>query len=229
MMSDPVCPTTCRVLIIEDHPTIAVLLGQYVDGLEGFAFSGRFGTGHEALAHLRLNPADLVIVDLGLPGRGGLEVIADIRAEWPDIKILVFSALSNPLVVSETMRLGVCGFMEKTAPFEQLGDALRNIARGQMVLGPAAGSSLRDIVRFGAMRAQLEARDLVMLRMLRDGQQVKEIAAAVGISIPGAYKAIGRLREMMGAKSITDLALVAANTLTYEPASPASATDGSRE
>jgi DNA-binding CsgD family transcriptional regulator len=68
-----------------------------------------------------------------------------------------------------------------------------------------------------------------MLRMLRDGQQVKEIAAAVGISIPGAYKAIGRLRKMMGAKSITDLALVAANTLTYEPASPASATDGSRE
>jgi len=216
MMSGNLCHTPCRVVIIEDHPTIAVLLGQYVDGLEGFACTGGYGTGQEALAHLRSEPADLVIADLGLPGRGGLEVIADIRAEWPDIKILVFSALSNPLVVSETMRLGVCGFMEKSAPFEQLGDALRNIARGQMVLGPGAGYSLREIVRFGAMRARLEPRDLLMLGMLRDGHQVKEIAAATGLSVPGAYKAIGRLRDLMGAKSITDLALVAANTFAND-------------
>ncbi|MFZ9682504.1 MAG: response regulator [Cephaloticoccus sp.] len=205
-----------KVVIVEDHPTIAVLLGQYINACEGFTLTGWFGNGDEALAHLRVEPADLVIVDLGLPGRGGLEVIADIRAEWPDTKVLVFSALSNPLVVSETMRLGVHGFVEKTAPFEQLGDALRNVMRGQIVLGPEAGMTLREIVRHSSRRSQLDTRDLTMLRMLREGRQVKEIAVEVGISVPGAYKAIGRLRDLLGAKSITDLAVVAVTSLSHD-------------
>ncbi|MCB1106330.1 MAG: response regulator transcription factor [Cephaloticoccus sp.] len=206
-------PST-KIVIVEDHPAIAVLLGNYIESLGGFNVAGIFGRGDDVIDFLQSGSVDLAILDLGLPDRAGLDVITELRTTWPELKIMVYSALLNPFVVSESLRLGVNGFVEKSAPFEQLGDALRNIVRGQVVLGPGAGLNLREIARMGAQNIQLQSRELVMLRMLSEGAHVKEIAEAVGISVPGAYKVISRLREAFGAKSNIDLALMVGSTIT---------------
>lgn len=202
-----------KVIIVEDHPTIAVLLGKFIDQLDEFSVMGEFGSGDAAIAHLQQEPADLVLLDLGLPGRSGLEVIADIRKNWPETKILVFTAQANPMPLLQAVRMGVSGILDKTAPFEQLETALRDVMQGKVVFGSQTSSLLRDVMRRGEWAKTFNTKELSILRLLKNGMQTKEIADEIGMSAPGVYKALERLRAKTGAKSITDLAMTSAHEM----------------
>lgn len=199
-----------RTLIIDDHPAIASLLGEYINGLDGFSVAAVTYSGEKGLEALRQHGVDLIILDLGLPDMNGLEVLAKIQADFPDMKVLIFSALLNPEILRVSMGLGLSGYLEKTAPFEQLGMALQRVKDGQMVLGPEASVLLREVVRGGNSSAPINSRETSIMRMLGAGKQIKEIAGEIGISLPGTYKTINAMRERMGARSIRDLVILSA-------------------
>jgi len=137
-------------------------------------------------------------------------VLAKIQADFPDVKVLIFSGLLNLETLRQAMRLGIAGYLEKTAPFDQLGMALQRVKDGQMVFGPEASVLLREVVRGGNSSAPIRSRETSILRLLAAGKQIKEIATEIGISLPGTYKAINVMRERMGARSIRDLIVVGA-------------------
>jgi len=199
-----------RVLVIDDHPAIATLLGDFISEMDGFRAVAVTYSGEKGLEALRVHGADLVILDLGLPGMNGLEVLAKIQADFPDVKVLIFSGLLNLETLRQAMRLGIAGYLEKTAPFDQLGMALQRVKDGQMVFGPEASVLLREVVRGGNSSAPIRSRETSILRLLAAGKQIKEIATEIGISLPGTYKAINVMRERMGARSIRDLIVVGA-------------------
>jgi DNA-binding NarL/FixJ family response regulator len=211
-MPSKLSSNSIKVIVIEDHPTIAVLLGQYINQLDGFEVLGEYGCGDIAISRMHEEPADLVLVDIGLPGRSGLAIVADIRAKWRETKILIFSAQTNPVTISEALRLGISGFLEKSAPFEQLGAALQDVASGKIVFGSKAGEALRGLVHSRRALGNFAERELSILRLLADGRQVKEIAVEIGMSVPGVYKALERLRTKTGARSITELALLSVDS-----------------
>lgn len=202
-----------KIIIVEDHPTLAVLLGNYINQLDEFSVMGEFGSGEAALDYLQNEPVDLVLLDLGLPGQSGLEVIADIRNNWPETKILVFTAQINPRPLLQAVRMGVSCIMEKTVPFEQLGTALRDVMQGKTFFCSQTNSLFRDVVRTGEWAKTIKAKELTILRMCKNGMNTKQIADEIGMSIPGVYKALERLRAKTGAKSNTDLAITYAREI----------------
>lgn len=199
------------VLIIDDHASIAYLIGEFIRGLSGFSLAGLAHDARSALAALREQPADVILLDLGLPDRNGLDLLAEIRAVAPAARIMIFSALMSPHTLREAMRQEVAGFVEKTAPLAQLESALRQVVAGKVALGPAAGAILGEIVRGKVHGPELVTRQVEILRLLAGGNSVKEIAARLGLSIPGVYKSIGRMKERTGSRTAMELVIKARN------------------
>jgi two-component system invasion response regulator UvrY len=202
---------TQSVLIVDDHSSIAFLIGEFIRGLPGFSLSGLACDAASALAALREQPVDVVLLDLGLPDGNGLDLLSEIRAIAPAAKILIFSALISPHTLREAIRQQVAGFMEKSAPLEQLEGALRQVVAGKVALGPAAGTILSEILRGNMGVSELAARQVEILRLLAAGNSVKEIASRLGLSIPGVYKSIGRMKEKTGSRTAMELVLKARN------------------
>lgn len=200
------------VLIVDDHSSIAYLIGEYIRGLPGFTLLGLAYDARSALAALQANPADVILLDLGLPDRNGLDLLAEIRAVAPDARVVIFSALMSPHTLCEAMRQEVAGFVEKTAPLSQLEGALHQVVAGKLALGPAAGDILGKIVRGDvAAGPEFVSRQLEILTLLAGGNSVKEIAARLGISIPGVYKSIGRMKQKTGSRTAMELVMKARN------------------
>lgn len=202
---------THSVLIVDDHAAIAFLIGEFVRGLPGFTLSGLAHDGASALAALREKSVDVVLLDLGLPDRNGLELLSEISVVAPGAKILIFSALVSQHALRESMRQQVAGFMEKSAPLEQLEGALRQVVAGKVALGPAAGVILGEIVRDNMRGSELASRQVEIVRLLAGGNSVKEIASRLGLSVPGVYKSIGRMKEKTGSRTAMELVLKARN------------------
>ncbi len=202
---------THSVLIVDDHSSIAFLIGEFIRGLPGFTLSGLACDAASALAALREQPVDVIVLDLDLPDRNGLDLLSEIREVAPGAKILIFSALMSQHTLGEAMRHQVAGFIEKSAPLEQLAGALHQVVAGTVALGPAAGAFLRDIVRGNTGVSALPTRQVEILRLLAEGNSVKEIASQLELSIPGVYKSIGRMKEKTGSRTAMELVLKARN------------------
>jgi DNA-binding NarL/FixJ family response regulator len=199
------------VFIVEDHAAIAGLIGDFIRGLTGFTFGGSAHDARSAISALWEQPADVVLLDLGLPDHNGLDIIPEIRAVAPDARVLIFSALMTPHTVREAMRQEAMGFIEKSAPLPHLESALRQAVAGKVALGPSAGEILGDIVRGKMEGAELGFRHVEILSLLANGKSVKEIATRVGRSIPCVYKLISRMKQRTGSRTVMELVIKARN------------------
>jgi DNA-binding NarL/FixJ family response regulator len=199
------------VLIIEDHASIACLIGDFINGLSGFSVAGFAHDAKSALAKLGDHHVDVILLDLGLPDRNGLDVLAEIRAVAPAARVMIFSALMSPHTLREAMRHEAAGYVEKTASLDQLEVALRQVVAGKVALGPSAGSILGEIVRGKLDSPELATRQVEILRLLAGGNSVKEIAARISLSIPAVYKAISRMKQKTGSRTAMELVIKARN------------------
>jgi len=204
--TDKITSGTCSVLIVDDHATIAQLLGEFIALQPGFRVSQIVHDREAALQACAIAKPDLAILDIGLPDRSaGLQLLADLRGLHPEIKILVFSALSTIQVVQQALRLGANGFLEKSAEFPELLIAIQRVSAGQTYLGSAPSAMVREAVLLSSSNAAMPEQDLEVLRLLSDGHVVKEIATKLQLSNSMIYKIIERLRIRFGAKTNEDL------------------------
>jgi DNA-binding NarL/FixJ family response regulator len=200
---------TASVLIVDDHSSIAFLIGEFVRGLDGFTLAGIAHDSQSALQMMRDQPIDVVLLDIQLPDGNGLQSIAGMLAIAPAAKIMIFSGQAFPANMREAIRLGVSGFVEKTAPLEELERALRQMLSGKVALGPKATMMLGEIVRGDLQEPQLVGRQVEILQLLAAGHSVKEIAARIGLSVPGVYKSIGRMKEKTHSRTAVELMMKA--------------------
>ncbi|MBS0663495.1 MAG: response regulator transcription factor [Verrucomicrobia bacterium] len=203
-------PAICQVLIVDDHPSIAQLLAEFIDQQPGFKVVGTVNEGPAAIQACAEHRPDLIVLDIGLPDKsGGLAVLATVRKLHPDTHVLVFSASSTMHVVQEAMRLGAHGFLEKTAPLSELLDALQRVRQGSTYLGARVSAMLREVVKNGLSQSVIAAQEQTILRLLARGAVVKEIATSLNLSPSMIYKLLTRLREHLGAKTNEDLIVIA--------------------
>lgn len=128
------------VFIVEDHPLMRDMMAAYVDELPDLHVCESVRTAEEALDRLPA-AADLVLVDLSLPGMSGIELIREIQIRWPDLRCLVCSGHDEVSYVERSLRAGAHGYVAKGHPAE-LVDALQNLRRGK----PYLSASLRELV-----------------------------------------------------------------------------------
>ena len=107
--------TTVTVLICDDNAAMRTMLGVVVDSSPGLRVVGEAGDGNEAVAEARVRQPDVILLDLAMPNRSGLEAIPDIRAVAPNTRIIVLSGFAAAAVADEVLALGAASYVEKGA------------------------------------------------------------------------------------------------------------------
>ncbi len=177
-----------RILIADDH----VLVREGIRALLGFhddvEVVGEASDGKEAIALAGKLQPDVVLMDISMPGLGGLEATVEIKKTEPEVKILVLSQYDDKEYVSRFLKAGVSGYILKKAVGEELITAIRAVARGDSYLYPSIASSVidgylvKDISEVEDPFDRITDREQQVLKLIAEGLPHKEIAATLGIS-----------------------------------------------
>jgi DNA-binding NarL/FixJ family response regulator len=179
-----------RTLVVDDHPlTRAALVGL----LEQHAFSvvGEAGDGAEAIERARDLQPDLVLLDLTMPGMGGLEALPRVRAAAPDCEVVVLTASGTEENLLAAIRGGAAGYLLKTEPPERIAEFLDGVAHGEAALSGEVARRLLERVRDGgahdsgvpdSIASELSAREVEVLLLLDEHLGTDQIAKRLFIS-----------------------------------------------
>ena len=192
-----------RILLVDDHTAIRQALRMMLESEADMVVVGEAGDGAEGVAVATTLEPDVTIVDLAMPGMGGLAAIPALRKAAPRTAILVFTMHESAAYVHEAMRTGARGYLLKSAHKEELLSAIRALRAGGGYLQPRiTGTVLRRLVgdaRVAGEAGLLTAREIQILESVADGKSNKEIAAAMSIAEDTVKTHLRRLFEKLGA------------------------------
>jgi DNA-binding NarL/FixJ family response regulator len=178
--------TPIRILIVDDHPVVRDGLRGMFAGEAGFEVTGEAADGAEAIAHVTRRHVDVVLMDLRMPGVGGVEAITRLRAEFPEVHVLVLTTYDSDRDVLPAISAGATGYLLKDSPRAVLLDGVRAAHAGQPVLAPSVASRLMGMVGEGQRSVPgspaLSKRELEVLRLVAGGAGNREIARLLFIS-----------------------------------------------
>jgi two-component system, NarL family, invasion response regulator UvrY len=199
-----------KVLIVDDHPIVRAALRRLLAGEPGMEVL-EAASGREALSAYGANHPALVILDLNLPGLGGLEVTRRLKTADPAARVLVLSMHDDETHVARALQAGAAGYISKNAPPDEILVAIRRVANGHTYIE-------RDIAEnlvFYNIRApshaleHLSSRDIEILRLLAGGCSLWQIADTIGVSYKTAVNKCTQIKAKLGATSTADLIRIA--------------------
>jgi two-component system invasion response regulator UvrY len=199
-----------KILIVDDHPIVRAGLRRLL-AAEPAAEICEAADAREALHVFREQRPTLVILDLNLPGLGGIEVIARLKIADPEAHILVLSMHDDYIHVTRALQAGAAGYLSKNAPPEELLEAVRRVAGGHTYIEHEIAEGLV----FSNLRTplhpldELSSRDLEMLRLLAQGRTLPQIADTLGIAYKTAANSSSRIKTKLGASGTADLIRIA--------------------
>ena len=182
---------TIRVLIVDDHLVVREGLRLILETSEGIELVGDAADGAGAVRLVSEVQPDVVLMDLRMPRMDGIEAIERIRAEWPQIAVVILTTYNEDDLMIRGLRAGACGYLLKDTNRETLFNAIRTAARGETLLQPeimtrllshtvrSASQPLSTTSRGGL---ELTVREREVLTRVAQGERSKEIAAHLGIT-----------------------------------------------
>jgi len=199
-----------KILIVDDHPIVRAGLRRLLASEPGMELR-EAANGKEALAAFRDFAPDLVILDLNLPGIGGLEVIKRLTLEETDAHILALSMHDDPIYVLRALEAGASGYVSKNAPPEHILEAIRRVGAGEAYLQHEIAQELALLnVRSTAHPLKdLSRRELELLRLLGEGSSLQQIADLIGVSYKTVANNCSQLKNKLGAKRTAELIRIA--------------------
>jgi len=196
-----------RILIVDDHPIVRQGLKQALADAE-IGEIVEAATPQEALDLVRQREWDAVVLDIGLPGRGGLEVLKDIKQEVPRLPVLILSMHSEEQYAVRAIRAGAAGYLTKEAAPGKLVDAIHKIASGGRYISPELAERLATELTVDAVRplhTSLSDREFDVLRLIASGQTVGHIATRLSLSVKTVSTYRARILEKMHLKNNAEL------------------------
>ena len=175
-----------RILIADDHPIVRHGLKQVLAGDPSSVVVGEATNGDEALEMARRLEWDMAIFDFSMPGRSGLDLLGDIKKEFPGRPVLILSMQDDPRYVREAFEAGASGYVLKEAADTEVITAVRAVAAGERYVHPALGARLLAAEVEERKRAEadpLSEREREVLRLLALGHTNQEIAKLLYISV----------------------------------------------
>ena len=182
-------PTQCRVAIVEDHTFMREGLKVLIDSLPDFTIAWMAASAGDALKQLQHECPDVMMVDITLPDRNGLELIKDVHALRPDLRILVLTMHNEKLYVQRALRAGARGYLTKDASHAEYERALRRVASGQLSVSDDVAEEMMLNYALGETKARertgvesLSDRELEVFMLLGEGKSTTQVADAMHIS-----------------------------------------------
>ena len=179
-------PRPLRILIVDDHDIVRKGLTSVLSRRKEFQVVGEAGTAAEAVQKARELSPHVVVLDIRLPDASGIEVCRDIRAENPDVKVLMLTSYSDDEAVIGSIMAGASGYLLKEIHSRELVDSIERVGDGQSLLDPAVTAKVLAQVRGpkaeDAKWAQLLPQERQILELIADGKTNKEIAEEVHLS-----------------------------------------------
>ncbi len=201
-----------NVLIADDHTILRKGLCEVLEQENDISVVGEASDGAEALSRLKELQVDVVVLDIEMPGRNGLDVLKDIRRLWPEVKVLVLSMHPVGQFAVRAIKGGASGYLTKErSPYELIG-AIRKVAGGGMYLDAELAEKLALEVGGGpvaALHERLSDRELQVMLLLARGRTVGEIADELALSINTVSTYRARILSKMMLRNNAELAYYA--------------------
>ncbi len=197
-----------RVLIADDHPVIRVGLKTLFKGEGDMAVVGEAESAEELLALAATRDCDVIVMDISMPGRGGLDALQDLCKGRPRPPVLVLSVHPEDQYGVRALRAGAAGYVTKCSIPSELVGAIRTVTSGRKYVSPALAEILAT--RLGdhdehAVHDKLSDREYAVLRMLASGQTVGEIAQQFSLSVKTVSTYRHRLLRKMNCRTNAEL------------------------
>jgi DNA-binding NarL/FixJ family response regulator len=219
-MEKPPEPTSAAkklILLVDDHPIFRYGLEAFLKKLQPEFVYSHAGTPQAALESLRDAPPDIAIVDVSLAGANGIELVAEIKAELPDLAVVMFSMHAEPYYVLRAFKAGARAYVIKTDPPRELFDAINSVACGKMFLSVRLRQNPIFKVLSGAesMLGQLTDREAEVLLVMGAGQSTAAIAEKLGLSVKTVETHQAHIKEKLGLSSGKEMIQFAVNLVNY--------------
>lgn len=200
-----------RILVVDDHPVVRQGLRTFLDSREGLEVVAEAGDGDEAVRKARAIRPDVVLLDLQMPGVGGLEALEGLRAVEPAPRVLVLTSFPDSDKVVEAVRGGATGYLLKDVEPADLEEAVRAVHRGEALLHPrVAGAVMAEVsAPRSASMTELTAREAEVLALIADGRTNRQIARELGVAEKTVKTHVSNLLSKLGLADRTQAALYA--------------------
>jgi two-component system, NarL family, invasion response regulator UvrY len=194
-----------RLLIVDDHAIVRTGIKRLLTALPDLEIR-EAESGEQALALVGGEAFQLVVLDLNLPGLGGLELLRRLRGAAPTTPILIFSTHTEPVYVTRALAAGARGYVSKNAAPEELLSAIRAVLSGRSYVEDEIVQELSggDTAADGSLRP-LTRRDLEIMRLLARGQSLAQIAATLGVAYKTVANTCGAIKGKLGVARTADL------------------------
>jgi DNA-binding NarL/FixJ family response regulator len=197
-----------RVVVADDHAIVREGLKRILDGQEGIEIAGEATNGHEVLERVRAGGFDLLLLDLSMPGKSGIELIRQVKAESPKLRVLILTMHEEDQYAVRAIRAGASGYLTKESATAQLVSAIRRIADGRLYISPNVAEQLALDVHAGrdeTPHKHLSDREFEIFNLLVAGRSVSDIAGQLHLSVKTVSTHKTRILQKMNAASVADL------------------------
>lgn len=197
-----------RILIVDDHAIVREGLKQILSEVDDIKVGGEADCASKALQMARREPWDLVLMDISMPDRSGLETLELLRKEHPGIKVLMLSMHRETQYAVRALKTGAAGYLNKQSAPDQLVDAIRLVASGKKYISAEVAQELASQVsgeRDGLPHESLSNREYQTLCMIASGLPVSAIADKLALSVKTVSMYRARLLQKMQLKNNAEL------------------------
>lgn len=200
--------TNIRVILADDHAVVRKGIRQILGDCEQIEVIGEASNADELLAIMRTQSCDVVVLDIAMPGKNGIDALKVIKKEWPSVRILMLSMYPEDQFALRALRAGASGYLTKLSSPEKVVEAVRRIASGRKYITEELAESLAD--GFGLdpdvpLHNSLSDREFQTLRLIASGKTLSNIAEILCISPKTVSVYRARILDKMNLKNNAEL------------------------
>jgi two-component system, NarL family, invasion response regulator UvrY len=197
-----------KVLITDDHPVVRRGIRQILEDDERIGLIGEAGDGKELINKITIQKYDVILLDISLPGRSGLELISQVKKIQPDAAVLILSIHSEEMYAIKALKSGASGYLTKSSNPDDLIRAIIKVSEGQRYISPSLADKLAEsaVTNDGKpIHALLSAREMEVLVLFSEGKTVTQIALELSLSPKTISTYRTRLLEKLKLSTTADL------------------------